>query len=107
MPVALSRAGKISASTSIGSTVLYCKSRLVTSSKADIQCRLMSFRGSSDGPGPPKLQLVASGKVERSLPIKLTSARLRQGLFTRGQRRVFANTDTAVGGEADSFPPRS
>src|SRR5207245_4314432 len=107
MPSVLSRAGKISVNTSIGSTVLYCKSRLVTSSKVDIQCRLMSFRGSRDGPGPPKLQLVASGKVERSLPIKLTSARLRQGLLTPGQRRALVNTDTAGGEEADSYPPRS
>src|SRR5260370_30001633 len=107
MPSALSRDGKMSVNTSIGSTVLSCKSRLVTSSKADIQCRLMSFRGSRDGPGPPKLQLIASGKVERSLPIKLTSARLRQGVLIPGQRRVFANADTAGGEEADSYPPRS
>ena len=50
----------------------------------DIQCRLMSVRGSRDGPGPPKLQLVASGKVERSLPIKL----ILQSVKHRRQIRV-------------------
>src|SRR6478672_6111045 len=108
MPSVLSRADKISVNTSIGSAVLYCKSRLVTSSKADFQCRLMSLRGSKDGSGPPKLQLVASGKVERSLPIKLTSARRRQGLFTLGQRRALVvNVATAGPEDADSCPPRS
>src|SRR4051812_25342600 len=99
MPCLLSRAGKMPINASTGSTVLYCKSRLLTSSKADIQCRLMIFNGSRDGPGPPKLQFVASGKVERSLAIKLTSARLRHGLLTRGQRRAAEDTDTE-GGEA-------
>ena len=57
--------------------------------------------------GPPKLQLIASGNVERSLPIKLTSARLRQGFLTTGQRRALVNGDTAGRAEADSYPPRS
>src|SRR6266481_913666 len=64
----------------------------------------MRFRGSRDGSGPPKLQLIASGNVERSLPIKLTSARLRHGFLTAGQRRALVNADTAA---ADSDPPRS
>ena len=48
----------------------------------------MNFSGNKDGPGPPKLQLVAFGKLERSLSIKLTSARLRQALFLCGETRA-------------------
>ena len=47
MPSATSRAGRTSFNASMASTVLYCRSRLVTSSTAASQCRLMSFSGSS------------------------------------------------------------
>jgi len=63
----------------------------------------MNFSGNKDGPGPPKLQLVAFGKLNRSRSIKLTSARLRQGFFLCGETRAAgtAPEDTV------SYAPRS
>src|SRR3954451_22877214 len=100
---ATNRRRRTSVKPAIGSTVLYCRSLLVTLSNAASQCRLINFRGSSDAPGPPKLQLVAFGKLERSLSIRVTSARLRHGVLICGETRV---PGTETEGVAASYAPR-
>src|SRR5215467_12493486 len=81
IPSALRRDCKTCVNGSIGSAELYCRSVFLTLSNAASQCRLITFRGNNEAPGPPKLQLIARGKLDRSRAIRLTSARLRHGLL--------------------------